>query len=255
MTVAEQLGRVDDGDHGFLTVSLVIPAMNEAGNIGAVLRRVPEYIDEVVLVDGNSSDGTVAVARAVRPDVVVVAQEPRGKGAALRAGFAAATCDVIVMVDADGSMDPHEIRRYLSPIFGGYQLVKGSRFMAGGSSRDITPWRSLGNRALLVLVNRLFNAHFTDLCYGYIAFRRSCLRDLDLDADGFEIETQIVVNAVRCRLWVTEVASLESARLNGTSHLRPVRDGGRVLRTVLRSRLASRPKLDVAGAPAASVSL
>ncbi len=126
-------------------VSVVIPAKNEARNIGWVLERIPIWVDEVVLVDGRSTDRTIEVARALRPDIVVVADDEPGKGAALRAGFAAATGDFVVMLDADGSMDPGEIENFVALLATGHDLVKGSRFAPGGGTADISLLRSAGN--------------------------------------------------------------------------------------------------------------
>lgn len=95
-------------------VSVVIPAMNEAENLPHVFKTLPDWIHEVVLVDGNSTDDTVRVARELRPDVVVVKQVGKGKGDALISGFAACTGEIIVMVDADGSADGQEIVSYVS---------------------------------------------------------------------------------------------------------------------------------------------
>ena len=223
-----------------IQVSLVIPAMNEERNIGWVLGRLPAEIDEVILVDGNSVDDTVAVSRAIRPDIRVVGQDRPGKGAALRAGFAAARGDVIVMIDADGSMDPIEIERYLALLAEGYDLVKGSRFTGEGGTTDMEYVRRCGNAALRGLSNSLYRTRFTDLCYGFMAFRRDQLATLDLQADGFEIETEIVVRAIKSGLRVREVASFEEPRAHGESNLNTWRDGSRVLRVMLRHRFARR---------------
>ena len=218
-------------------VSVVIPVLNEARNLPWVLRRLPPDIHEVILVDGRSVDGTVEVALGIRPDIVPVIEPRRGKGRALRAGFAAATGDYIVMLDGDGSMDPGEIPMFVERLRHD-DFVKGSRCLGDGDSDDFTWVRRLGNRSLLGLVNGLFGQPFTDLCYGYCAFRRSHLDRLNLTADGFEIETQLVVHAVKAGLRIGEVPSVELVRTGGISNLRVLRDGPRVLRTIVRERLS-----------------
>lgn len=227
-------------------VSLVVPALNEERNIGWVLERIPPLVDELILVDGASTDRTVAVSRSIRPDVIVVGQERPGKGAALRAGFAAAHGEIIVMIDADRSMDPKEIELFVDLIDSGYDLVKGSRFIEGGGTEDMETVRRLGNGVLNTLVNVLYGARFTDLCYGFVAFRRARLADLALRADGFEIETEIVVRALNAGLRIAEVPSYELARAFGDSNLNTWRDGQRVLRTLLRHRVRRRPRLHAA---------
>lgn len=224
------------------TVSVVVPALNEQQNIGWVLQRIPPMVDEVVLVDGYSEDRTVEIACAARHDIVVVRQNARGKGEALRAGFHATNCDIIVMIDADGSMDPAELHRFVTPLMNGYDLVKGSRFLSGGGSTDLTWLRRLGNNALVRLANALFLVHFTDLCYGYCSFRRECLPALALSAHGFEIETELVLHAVKANLRIAEVPSYELPRRSGMSSLHTFRDGQRVLRTMVRERVSSRPR-------------
>jgi glycosyltransferase involved in cell wall biosynthesis len=222
-------------------VSAVIPTLNEERNIGWVLERLPNIVDEVIVVDGRSTDDTVYTALTTRPDARIVQERTPGKGAALRAGFDAAYGDIVVMLDADGSMHPREIERYVDAIRDGADVVKGSRFMAGGGTTDISRLRAVGNFALLGLANRLYDRRFTELCYGFMAFRRTALPALHLCADGFEIETQIVVHAVRAGLQIVEVPSFEAERLHGESNLRTFRDGTRVLREMLRARVASWP--------------
>lgn len=215
-------------------VSLIVPTKNEATNIAWVLEQVPECVDEILLVDGHSTDATVVTAVATRDDIHVIQQEGTGKGDALRTGFLAATGDLIVMIDADGSMAPQEIPRFLYFLSDGYDFVKGSRFVAGGGSRDITRLRRAGNRVLVGLVHHLFDAPLTDLCYGFVAFHRRYLDYLDLTRTGFEVESQLVISAVHAGLRIAEVPSLEMPRRYGQSNLRTFRDGTRVLRTVLR---------------------
>ncbi len=224
------------------SVSLVVPAMNEAANIPWVFNRIPDFVGEVILVDGYSHDATVEVALRERPDTKVVRQHARGKGSALRTGFAAATGDYIVMIDADGSMDPGEIELFVRALDIGYDFVKGSRYLPGGGSDDLTVLRNLGNHALKTSVNVLFLVPFTDLCYGYLALRRSCLESLKLVSHGFEIETEMAIRAVKADLKIAEVPSREYVRRNGTSNLNTWRDGQRVLRTLVRQRVSRRQR-------------
>ena len=219
-------------------VSAVIPTMNEAASLPDVLSRLPECVDEVILVDGHSTDDTIAVARAVRPDVRVVVQTSRGKGNALACGFAMCSGEIIVMLDADGSTDPLEIPLFASRLLHGADFVKGSRYMPHGDSDDLTSTRRWGNRVLTGMVNVLFGVHYTDLCYGYMAFWRRCLPALAVDCTGFEVETLLTLRAVRAHLDVVEVPSVEHDRLHGESHLHPVRDGMRVLRTIIGERIS-----------------
>jgi len=215
------------------TVTVVIPTLNEAGNLDHVLPRIPHWVDEVIVVDGGSIDGTVELARALLPDARILHQVGRGKGSALTQGFRAATGDIVVMLDADGSTDPAEIPRFVAALRTGADFAKGTRFVAGGGSADITGLRRLGNAALVCAVNRLWGTRYSDLCYGYIAVWRDKLELLSVDCVGFEVETLLNIRAVTAGLNVAEVPSFEKARLHGVSNLSAHRDGMRVLRTIV----------------------
>jgi glycosyltransferase involved in cell wall biosynthesis len=215
-------------------VSVIIPTRNEALNIEHVLATLPPNLHEVLLVDGNSTDGTVEVARALRPDIRVISQPGTGKGDALAAGIAACTGDVVVMLDADGSADGAEIPVFVDALVEGADLAKGSRFLDGGGSSDLTRIRRLGNHLLCALVNFIYAARYSDLCYGYNAGWTSALRRLELDCAGFEVETVLSIRSIKSGLRVTEVASFESPRRFGQSNLRTFRDGWRVLRAIFR---------------------
>ncbi len=230
-------------------VSVVVPALNEAENLPHVFATLPRWIHEVVLVDGNSTDDTVAVAKRLRPGLRVVRQRGSGKGDALAEGFAACTGEIIVMIDADGSTDGREIVRFVGALVAGADYAKGSRFLNGGGSDDITAGRRLGNFVLSSLVNLLFRTRYTDLCYGYNAFWAGHLDTLAPDCAGFEVETLMNIRAAKAGLRVHEIPSHERHRLHGTSNLRTFRDGWRVLRTIVSERLGR--ALPVAGSPAA----
>jgi glycosyltransferase involved in cell wall biosynthesis len=232
------------------TISIVIPAKNEARNLPHVFAGLARHFHEVILVDGNSSDNTVQVARQLRPDLTVIPQTRKGKGNALACGFEAATGDFIVMLDADGSADPSEIPRFVSVLMEGADFAKGTRFIPGGGSNDISHLRRVGNYLLNRVVNVLYGTRYTDLCYGFNAFRRECLSVMELQAgavdgvdentmlwgDGFEVETLINVRIAKAGLRVAEVPSFELSRRFGDSNLNAVSDGIRVLRTIHAER-------------------
>jgi len=222
------------------TVTVVIPALNEAQNLPHVLPRIPDWVHEVLLVDGHSTDGTAEVARKLLPGIRIVTQEGRGKGAALRSGFAAASGEIIVMLDADGSTDPGEIPAFVGALLAGADFAKGSRFLQGGGTADMPRYRQMGNWSFVRMVRMLFGGSYSDLCYGYNAFWRRVLPALYLDGDGFEIETMMNVRALRAGLRIHEVPSYESLRIYGTGRLRAIPDGWRVVRTILREWLVGR---------------
>jgi glycosyltransferase involved in cell wall biosynthesis len=226
------------------TVTVVIPTLNEERNITWVLERIPSFVDEILLVDGRSTDLTVGIAQTVRPDIVVVREERPGKGTALRTAFSVASGDIIVMIDADCSMDPGDIKHYVEAIQNGADLVKGSRNLPGGGSADISRLRQFGNSGLLLVTNLLYRTSFSELCYGYMAFRRSRLHELRLQGTGFEIETEIVVRSVLAGLRIDEVPSFESERRYGTSHLNTFRDGWRVMKTLVRERFRTNARAE-----------
>jgi hypothetical protein len=214
-------------------VSVVVPAMNEEKNIGHVLRSLPDDLHEVILVDGNSRDHTIAVAEEAYPGIRVERQRGRGKGDALRVGFAAVSGNLVVMLDADGSADPAEIPRFVEALEAGADFAKGSRFLEGGGSVDITPVRQLGNAFLNGTANLMHGTRFTDLCYGYNAFWTRCLPFISLDVPGFEVETLINLRVAAAGMKITEVPSREEMRISGQSNLKTFRDGFRVMGTIL----------------------
>jgi hypothetical protein len=179
-------------------------------------------------------------------------------------GFAAATGDVLVMFDADGSADPQEIPRFVQALVDGADFAKGSRFVRGGGSDDITALRRTGNYGLNGVANRLFGTRYSDLCYGYNAFWADILPLLDLPGvdeppnqdgtmlwgDGFEIETVLNCRVAVAGLEITEVPSMERERMFGQTNLRTFADGTRVLRTLAAERKRANRLLGT-GAPTA----
>lgn len=216
--------------------TVVIPTLNEAENIRLLLPRLPSWLHEVIIVDGRSVDGTPQVALEVYPSAKIVMETRAGKGAALRRGFAEATGDIIVMLDADGSMDPNEIYSFVGALMSGADMAKGTRFASGSGTDDMSLFRMLGNWGLTRFVMLLFSARFSDLCYGYMAFWSKWRPQLDSQSNGFEIETMLVLRALQARMRIVEVASFEHPRIHGESNLRALPDGIRILRTILAER-------------------
>jgi len=259
-------------------VSVVVPTRNEARNLEVVLPAIAAVrpaVHEIIVVDGHSVDGSVQTAQRVLPWAKAISQTRKGKGNAMACGFAAATGDVIVMFDADGSADPAEIPAFVSALVAGADFAKGSRFAPGGGSDDITLLRRTGNAGLNGVANALFGTSYTDLCYGYNAFWADLLPLLDLPdpqtptpaegmlwGDGFEIETVLNCRVAAAGLRITEVPSVERQRIFGRTNLRTFTDGTRVLRTLaaerrraIRHRAAGAgrlaPRLGAVGVPAA----
>lgn len=222
------------------TVTVVIPTLNESRNLPYAMWRLPECVTEVIVVDGRSSDDTALSAALIRRDVRVVLELTKGKGAALKRGFSEATGDIIVMLDADGSADGGEIQRFVDVLLAGADFAKGSRFLPGGGSGDLTRIRTLGNQTLTGIVNLICQTRFSDLCYGYNAFWRDCLEFIDVDVSGFEVETRLMMTVATAGLVMVEVPSWEYNRVHGVSNLKAVGDGWRVLRTIATTAMEIR---------------
>lgn len=215
--------------------TVIIPTLNEVNNIKIIINELHRLgFSNILIIDGNSDDGTVEVARKL--GVNVLNQDGKGKGAALRQAFGYGELgDWVIMMDADGSMNPNEISALLEPLKNGVDVAKASRFMHGGHSDDMTFIRRIGNRIFVFLVNRLLKAKYTDLCYGYAAFTKEALQKLNphLKATSFEIETEIFMQAKILGLQIKEVPSIELRRIHGKTNLNAVKDGFTILKTIL----------------------
>lgn len=215
------------------TVSVVIPTINEYENIKEVFSSIPEFIDEIIVIDGCSTDGTVEEIKKYRSDAKIFIEKPSGKGAALKRGFEEASGDLIVMMDADGSHDPEELVALIHPVLNGYDAAKASRLLPGGGSDDFTPFRRFGNKMFVTMVNTLYGSKYTDLCYGYRAFKKDALKKMQFRSDGFEVETEQSILMTKAGLKVKEIPSFEAKRKYGNSRLNSIRDGWRILTVII----------------------
>jgi len=217
-------------------VSVVIPTLNEEKNIAELLRKLRDelarYSHEIIVVDGHSRDKTVSIARHFG---VKILYDNHGKGSALIKGMYAAKGSIIVSMDADLSNKPKEIPLLVTGIESGYDVCMGSRFLTGGGSEDMPLLRVFGNKVFVLLVNLLYGTRYTDLCYGYRSFSRRALKSMKLDEKGFGIETEISIKAKKSGLKVLEIPSYEKRRGAGDAKLRTVRDGFKILKTILKN--------------------
>jgi glycosyltransferase involved in cell wall biosynthesis len=220
-----------------LKVSLVIPTRNEEGSIGLLLDEIPrKCVDEVIIVDGNSSDKTVEVAKKhIKPRKdKILKQKGMGYGGALKQGADSASGDVIIMMDADGSHNPADIPFMLNKVEEGYEYVMASRYAVGGRSYDDTIVRWFGNMVFTKMTNIVHNMRVTDSLYLFTAMKREAYKKLDLETTGFEFCTEIIVKAAKAQLRFAEVPAIERARYAGESKVFAPWHGLKILLTIFR---------------------
>jgi glycosyltransferase involved in cell wall biosynthesis len=210
--------------------------MNEEQNLPHVLSRIPRWVQEVLVVDGHSTDNTVATCQKIRPDVRVIYQPGKGKGDALQWGIRHARGSIIVTLDADGATDPGDIDRFIEPLLQGYDFAKGSRFLHRFTHHK--PFhRIIGNWIITLTFNLLFWRWYTDMCSGYNAFWKKAIERISIwPSDGFENEPFINTRARKRGLDVIEVAHTDFGRLNGDVKEQSWRQGFKAMKTILRER-------------------
>ena len=207
-----------------LRTTVLICTLNEEENIPHVLPKIPACVDEVLVVDGRSSDSTVAVIRSLRPDARILCQPGRGKGDALRYGVEQASGHIIVTLDADGETDPQDIPKFIAQLVQGYDFAKGSRLARGRPAR-MPRYRWLGNKVLVLTCNLLYGTRYTDICSGYAAFWKRAFLDIELTYDSCEMEQQLLVRAKKAGMKIAEVAHGSDGRIAGDSKVNAIKQG------------------------------
>jgi len=209
-------------------VSLIIPTLNEVGSIEAVLNEVPrDVVDEVLIVDGRSTDGTPELVR--RLGFAVIQQTGRGYGDAIATGFKHAAGDIIVLADADGSYELADIRHLVQRVREGVDLALGSRYLPESGSDDDTLVRFVGNKAFTLLFRAMYQVEISDALFFYAAIRREVVQAITATSPGFEYILEFLIKAQRAGFKFAEIPSAEKARTAGKSKVNAVRDGLRML--------------------------
>ena len=217
-----------------LTVTVVIPALNEEDSLPSVLTKIPDTVDEVILVDGHSTDKTVDAARSVLPSIKVIYQTGQGKGNALIEGINAAESKIVVFLDADGSADPSEIPLFVNTLVAGADFAKGSRFLHGAGTTDMEFIRVIANWAFVQLVNMIFRTKYTDITYGYNAIwvkHKDCLAT---EISGWANEIISNIRVAKHGLRVVEVPCYEHERIAGEAKLHAFSAGLTILKAILK---------------------
>src|SRR6476620_4319822 len=225
-----------------MRVSFIVPAYNEAATIGEVLERV-EALDldkQIIVVDDGSTDDTPRLLEkwSARNGTVVLHQENRGKGAAIRAAIPHLDGEITVIQDADMEYDPAEVPGLIEPIErGAADVVYGSRLSGGRPQRAYLFWHLLGNRFLSLLTNVLYNTTLSDMETGYKAFRTDVLRSLDLHEDDFAIEPEITAKVCKLNLRIYELPISYYGRTYAEGKKITWRDGFKAIRVLFGVRL------------------
>jgi len=232
---------------GVQTVSIVIPCYNEIATIEALVdavERAPVRDKEIILVDDASIDGTRELIREKlesRVARVLYHERNRGKGAALRSGFAAATGDIVLIQDADLEYDPRDYEKRLAPILEGKaDVVFGSRFSGGESHRVFYFWHSVVNKGLTLLSNMLTDLNLTDMEVCYKAFRREILQQIEIEEDRFGFEPEITAKVARLKCRIYEVGISYAGRTYAEGKKIGFRDGMRAIWCVIKYNLFRR---------------
>lgn len=214
-----------------MKVSIVIPTLNEEENLPTVLDNIPDEINEIIIVDGYSKDKTVEIAKERGLKVIY---DDVGKGSALIKGIKESEGEIIITMDADCSHKTEELGLLIEGIKCGYDICMGSRFIQGGGTEDMEWYRKIGNKFFVFLVNLIWGMNYSDLCYGYRSLKKGVLEKLELESEGFGIETEMSIKAAKKGLRVLEVPSFEKERAAGKAKLRTFDDGWYILKRIVK---------------------
>lgn len=213
------------------SISVVAVNLNEEHTIKEVLTNIPPYIDEILVIDGYSKDNSPTIAKELGFSVIL--QEGKGRGAAFKTGFKHAKGDIIVMLSTDGNERSGDIDKLIKKMDEGYDLVIATRF-GQGKSHDVTFIRKIGNWGLTHMINFASGLSVLDSQNGFRAIRKDALDKMNIEANRFDIEAEMVVKAGKLGLRVAEIPTIEDERAFGVSHLNTFQDGFRIFKRILK---------------------
>lgn len=240
--IPQDLYAAPEGANRHPSISVIIPAYNEEKNIGNLLSETTSIMDslyvpyEIIVVNDGSSDKTGIIASAYKATVLSNGKN-RGKGYALRHALKFAQGDIIVTIDSDGEHKPKEIPDLLEPLYNGTDVVAGSRFL-GQNAYVTTKLNQIGNLFFNVAIMSMTGKKVTDSQTGFRAMKRDVLDVLNLESDGYEIETEITVKSLRNGFVLQEKPVCVERRKHGQSKIKLLRDGKRIFRAILKASVA-----------------
>ena len=201
-------------------VSIIVCTLNEAPNLPYVLPKIPDWVDEIILIDAHSVDTTVEIAKQLCPRIRVLYQTGKGKGDALKLGINEAKGEIIVTIDADGETPPEYIGSFIKPLLEGSDFAKGSRLFRKRPSK-MPGYRWFGNKVLAYTCNILYGTRFSDICCGYNSFWKKEFLKLDLSYTkneiGCSMEQRMIVRAKKAGMKIKEVPIWSDGRIAGKS--------------------------------------
>jgi glycosyltransferase involved in cell wall biosynthesis len=217
-------------------ITAIVFTLDEERNLPLVLPFIPDWVDEILMIDGNSTDNTINVARELCPRICILFQKGRGKGDAMKFGFEQAQGDIIVTLDADGATDPRDMSRFVDPLLNGYDFVKGTRLLENSDWQG--RWhRWFVNKCFVILTNLLYGSQFSDLCSGYNAFWRNKILSLKFSDNGYENEPLLYIRSMKAGLKISETSFKDHGRFHGMSKELALRQGWITLKTIIRERV------------------
>ncbi len=214
-----------------MKITLFVPTLNEIEGMKAVMPRVKrEWVDEILVLDGNSTDGTIEYARAQGYRVVM--QKSKGITNAYREGLQVAEGDMIVAFSPDGNSLPEAIPALIQKMKEGYDMVIGSRYLNGAKSEDDDPVTAFGNWMFTAMINICFGGHYTDSLVMLRAFKRDIVNKLHIDVPRAGMEPILSIRCAKEKLKVAEISASEPKRIGGIRKMNPLLNGMDILRLI-----------------------